>query len=182
MKQHSAQPFDDPDDATETGENADDSIGIADDEYLHRVASRASEIEHTAPWTEHDTTGDLRPSSDEDEDPRWGAVSGKQVEVVRPPAAGRIKSREGLLNMVEAASAPAEESDPGSPVSPVSNASDDMGGLQRATSINLKEGQARHISAGSARLLDLSPRSSTDGKRRSWSADHRLSEASPLSE
>ncbi|KLU86008.1 hypothetical protein MAPG_05027 [Magnaporthiopsis poae ATCC 64411] len=179
-KQRPVQMFEGPDDdMTEAGENADDSAGIADDEYLNRVASRASGMVYPAAWAGHESTGELRPSSDEDDDPRWGAVSGKQPEVVRPSPAGRIKSREGLLNMVRPVTAPDDNSEPGSPTSPaspISNASEDVGRLQRATSINLGQPHARHISAGSARLLDLSPRSSTDIKRKSWSADNRLPE------
>lgn len=179
-KQRPVQMFEGPDDdMTDAGENADDSAGIADDEYLNRVASRASNMVYPAAWAGHESTGELRPSSDEDDDPRWGAVSGKQPEVVRLSPAGRIKSREGLLNMVRPVTAPDDNSEPGSPASPaspLSNASEDVGHVQRATSINLDQAHARHISAGSARLLDLSPRSSTDVKRKSWSADNRLPE------
>jgi hypothetical protein len=39
--------------------------------------------------------------------------------------------------------------------------------MQRATSINLGKGHVRNFSAGSAKLLNLTPRSSVDGKRRS---------------
>lgn len=39
--------------------------------------------------------------------------------------------------------------------------------LERATSIDFKKNHIRHISAGSARLLDLGPRMSGDGKRKS---------------
>ncbi|KAL8285901.1 hypothetical protein RB597_002807 [Gaeumannomyces tritici] len=182
-KQRPVQMFEGPDDdMTEAGENAGDSAGIADDEYLNRVASRSSGTGYPAAWVNNETSGELRPSSDKEDDPRWGAVSGKQPEVVRPSHAGRIKSREGLLNMVRPVTAQGDNSEPGSPTSPASpdsNASEDVGRLQRATSINLGQSHARHISAGSARLLDLSPRSSTDIKRKSWAADNRLSETSP---
>ncbi|KAL8339149.1 hypothetical protein RB598_007455 [Gaeumannomyces tritici] len=182
-KQRPVQMFEGPDDdMTEAGENAGDSAGIADDEYLNRVASRSSGTGYPAAWVNNETSGELRPSGDEKDDPRWGAVSGKQPEVIRPSHAGRIKSREGLLNMVRPVTAQGDNSEPGSPTSPVSpdsNASEDVGRLQRATSINLGQSHARHISAGSARLLDLSPRSSTDIKRKSWAADNRLSETSP---
>jgi hypothetical protein len=41
------------------------------------------------------------------------------------------------------------------------------GGLQRATSVDYKAAHMRHISAGSAKLLDLKPRPSGESKRMS---------------
>jgi hypothetical protein len=39
--------------------------------------------------------------------------------------------------------------------------------VQRAKSVNLGRGHVRNFSAGSAKLLDLTPRTSVDAKRRS---------------
>ncbi|TLD27371.1 hypothetical protein PspLS_05104 [Pyricularia sp. CBS 133598] len=143
--------------------NEDDSVGIADDEYLNRVASRVSAADSSG-WTRRDSTGDAVPSSDEDEGARWGAVSGKQPSLTKPRSVDRIKSREGLLNTVaninEEDNHDKEED---SPVSPSSIIAD----IHRATSVNLGKGHARRISAGSAILLDLSPRASMDAKRAS---------------
>jgi len=51
-------------------------------------------------------------------------------------------------------------------------------GLQRATSINLGKDHVRHISAGSARLLSISPRSSVDTKRLSLPRSQGKNESS----
>ena len=87
---------------------------------------------------------------------KWGAVGRHPTVVHREP---RAKSREGLLNDFDEDSASEAPETPDSP-----NPND---GLQRATSIDLGKKHARHMSAGSARLLDLKPRASTDQKRNS---------------
>lgn len=88
----------------------------------------------------------------------------------------RAKSREGLLTDFQNV----QDSSDSSPVgdSPARTSSrypvTEDSSVYRAMSVDLGKGHARHISAGSARLLDLPPRNSTDLKRLS-------SGSSPLS-
>ena len=73
----------------------DDSTFITDDEYLSRFANHRSS---GSQWTHRKSTGEARPSSDEDEDARWGSVGGRQPTMVQTHVAERMKSREGILN------------------------------------------------------------------------------------
>ena len=143
-------------------ETAHEDASIVDDEYLSRVTRNSASVA----GYNRKSTGEARPSSDEEDDARWGSMKGAQhPTVVHGHTAERMKSREGLLNSF------GEEGESDSGDSPVDSPIDeDMEGegLQRATSINLSKNHARHISAGSARLLNLTPRSSVD-KRRSVS-------------
>ncbi|KAK0746463.1 hypothetical protein B0T18DRAFT_429425 [Schizothecium vesticola] len=135
-----------------------EDASITEDEYLARFA-------HSAPDRQggnRKSTGDPRPSSDgEDlEETHWGTVKGYQPKVVHAHGAGRVKSREGLLKSF------GEEGEVDALVSGPSESGPAGGqGVRRATSINLGKGHARKISAGSARLLSISPRSSVDTKR-----------------
>ena len=93
----------------------------------------------------------------------------------------RIKSREGLLDDFQAG-----EESPGSTYSDESHAADPLhdqeqmsekSSVHEATSVDLaSKGHVKHMSAGSARLLDLPPRSSGEFKRMSSSS----AEKSPL--
>ena len=104
----------------------------------------------------------------------WHGAVGKHPTIVRQGPGKRARSKEGLLNDFQNAEESEESSPSGdSPVSPENIYSS----IQRATSVDLGKGHARHISAGSARLLNLPPRSSTDMKRLSASSGER----SPLS-
>src|SRR5207247_6996809 len=106
-------------------------------------------------------------------DENWGAVSRrpKMVHVT-----GKVKSREGLLGTYgeeeeggddggggggggddDNGNAPAGEDD--EYMTDDAEGSEEQVGLQRATSINLGKSHVRHISAGSAKLLEISPRS-----------------------
>ncbi len=149
------------------GEDDDDVADVADDEYFTRYAPHS-----TSAWARNrKSTGEARPSSDEDDDEaRVRAVGGRIPTVVHGHAAGRIRSSEGLVNTDEGDSD--DVADPDSPTSPTSPISVDLkseeAGLQRATSINLGQGHARHISAGSAKLLELSTRNSVDNKGRGF--------------
>lgn len=112
------------------------------------------------------------PSQDEG---KWHGSLGKQPTIVRQGA--RAKSREGLLNDFQnaedsAESSPSGDSPIGQPfgdyITPPENAL-----IYRATSVDLGKGHARHISAGSAKLLNLPPRSSAEIKRISTSSGER---------
>ncbi|KAL8726591.1 MAG: hypothetical protein Q9166_006626 [cf. Caloplaca sp. 2 TL-2023] len=99
-----------------------------------------------------------------EEEGTWHGAVGRQPTIIRQSA--RAKSREGLLNEYNAE----EESPEPSPIgdSPGGNTSSpDTPFIQRATSVDFGKGHARHISAGSARLLNLPPRSSAEMKRMS---------------
>ncbi|CAK7222469.1 hypothetical protein SBRCBS47491_004875 [Sporothrix bragantina] len=164
----------------------EDSI-VMDDEYLSRLA-RSSTGGGSRADTKHESVGDMLPSSDDeldtvngDADARWGSVNEKRVGSIVMPShrANLVKSREGLMKTFrdgeegsERADSPTSPISPTSMASPISQASSDFNtkeeeaGLQRATSVNLGRGHARHISAGSAKLLEItpSPRNSVDAK------------------
>ena len=87
-------------------------------------------------------------------------ITGRSKEVIN--RGGEIISPFEVENAIVSAAA-----DPDSPISPISIGSKDAeAGVQRATSVNLVRQHARHISAGSAKLLEISPRNSVDQKRR----------------
>ncbi|KAI0486116.1 hypothetical protein F4859DRAFT_469040 [Xylaria cf. heliscus] len=132
----------------QTSEHTEDD-NIVDDEYLNSVVPARS---HRL------STGEARPSSDEEDDlsPKWGAV-GQTPTVIQHSET--MRSREGILQSSddkESASANgSEDDDEGqSPVEP-----------QRATSVRLGKGHFRNFSAGSAKLLEVSPRASSDHRR-----------------
>ena len=110
------------------------------------------------------------------EEGTWHSAVGKHPTIVRQGPGPRARSREGLLNDFQNA----EESEESSPAgdSPVSH--EHFPTIQRATSVDVGKGHARHISAGSARLLNLPPRSSGELKRFSASSG-ASGERSPLS-
>ncbi|TGJ85390.1 hypothetical protein E0Z10_g3365 [Xylaria hypoxylon] len=121
---------------------------IVDDEYLNSVVpARLRRL----------STGEARPSSDEDEDlsPKWGAVG--QIPVIQHSET--MRSREGILQTFGDdkefgnANESEDEGDGQSPVEP-----------QRATSVKLNKGHFRNFSAGSAKLFEISPRQSSDQK------------------
>lgn len=138
-----------------TGED----VSIGDDEYLSRFASSGHERSNL----NRKSTGDARPSSDEGEEARWGSVMGQVPTVVQTHTAERMKSREGLLNSFGEIAETDDGDATGDDNSPIEVPAE----MQRATSINLGKGHVRNFSAGSAKLLNLTPRSSVDGKRRS---------------
>ena len=111
-----------------------------------------------------------------EEEGTWHSAVGRHPTIVRQGA--RAKSREGLLNEFTAG----EGSQDTSPIgdSPDGQAdSPDTPSIQRATSVDIGKGHARHISAGSARLLNLPARLSVDMKRMSASSGERSALGSP---
>ncbi|KAK4098282.1 hypothetical protein N658DRAFT_432316 [Parathielavia hyrcaniae] len=144
-------PESDSDRRLEHGHDVED-MDIVDDDYLSRLAPSHGE---RSAWNGK-STGEARPSSDwGDGEAHWGSVNGQQPTVVRSHPVGRVKSREGLLKSLDTR----EEADQ-------DGSSDGSGevGLHRATSIDYGKAHARRISAGSARLLSITPRSSVDAK------------------
>ncbi|KAM0273523.1 hypothetical protein ACHAQH_008295 [Verticillium albo-atrum] len=150
-----------------SGNNTEEEIEeeLADDEYLSRLATPPHESNMAQLAHGRRSTGDGRPSSDEDEhmtdaDMKWGSVSARQTVMHRQQAA-RIKSSEGLLNTFD------EESNSSSDLieTPL---------VESATSVSYgKKGHVRHMSAGSAKLLDITPRASIDSKGRSPATGER---------
>lgn len=98
-----------------------------------------------------------RPVSDAS-DARWGVVGGQRPNVVEPQAGDFIKSREGLLNTFSDADDGSEMGDDEPLV--VADLETKETGIRRAASAT------RHTK-GSAKLLEITPRSSVDTKRTS---------------
>ena len=123
-------------------------------------------------------------SGTHDEGTTWHSAIGKHPTIVRQGPGPRARSREGLLNDFHSTEAVEDPASPESSPSDHSPSSPEGPMIQRATSVDLGRGHARHISAGSARLLDLPPRNSTETKRlSSASAYSRVSgERSPLAQ
>jgi hypothetical protein len=160
-----------------------EELGMADDEYFKKLTNMPDQ--GRSPYG-HDDRG-RRPSStlmaldtavESDEEtetvvPSQPAEEGQRVQsgVARQPTIvyrrPRIKSTEGLLSVFTndtgdrssktaelVTDSPSQES----PTSPTSDSEPIM--LQRAKSVDLGKGHVRHLSAGSARLLDIHKRSS----------------------
>jgi hypothetical protein len=152
----------------EFGESAEE-LGIAEDEYFSRLTPGPEEQYRI----NRRSTGNLMPSSDEEdggsivspvpsEKTKWGAVPKQATIVHREP---RAKSREGLLNEFDDDSMAEAQGDTPTELTSKGFGDNDVVGLHRATSIDLGKKHARHISAGSARLLDVKPRASGEAKR-----------------
>ncbi|OLN87359.1 hypothetical protein CCHL11_09308 [Colletotrichum chlorophyti] len=116
---------------------------LADDEYLSSLATPSREMlsDERSP---RKSTGDAFPSSDEDDVPngpemKWGSVERQRATVVQPQ---RIVSTQGLLNGLEDISSTSSE-----------NSEGETPKLQRATSVSLSKGPARHVSSGSNNML-----------------------------
>lgn len=132
----------------QTSEHTEDD-NIVDDEYLNSVVPAR---------LHRQSTGEARPSSDEEEDssPKWGAV-GQVPTVIQHSET--MRSREGVLQSsgddkeLGNANESEDDGDGQSPVEP-----------RRATSVRLSKGHFRNFSAGSAKLLEISPRQSSDHK------------------
>lgn len=157
---------------SESGEE----LGIAEDEYFSRLSPGPEEFYKI----HRQSTGNPVPSSDDEEGgslasptsseltTKWGAVA-RQPTVVHHHEP-RAKSREGLLDDFESDSASEHRAEtPDIKRKSYGLAQDiineDESGVHRATSIDFGKHHARHVSAGSARLLDLKPRVSGESKR-----------------
>lgn len=109
--------------------------------------------------------GDASPTPDSAEketNETWHAGLARRPTLVRPR--DRPKSKEGLLNDIQMMDASAEGD-----ISPVegSPVEEEAVEIRRATSVDMGRGHghARQISAGSARLLEIRSRGSTDSRR-----------------
>lgn len=159
--QHAVQESSSNNSPTQGQDTTGEEVSIVDDEYLSRVTNTNYD---RSPALNRKSTGEARPSSD-DEEARWGSVSGHLPTVIQSHTAEGMKSREGLLNSFGEED---DESDDGNLTGGNEHREvDESSDVRRATSINLSSGHVRNFSAGSAKLLDLTPRTSVDGKRRS---------------
>ncbi|CBX93672.1 hypothetical protein IAQ61_003565 [Plenodomus lingam] len=142
-------------------------------DILGRKASSTLMALDVAAESEEETEPAAVVAEDEDEEEEEAKIASETAEVVkssigRQPTIvhrqARVKSAEGLLSMF--ADAPTPSQDPfrddganGAAESPDSPASDgEPMLLQRAKSIDLGRQHVRHLSAGSARLLDIQKR------------------------
>ena len=145
-----------------------DDDGLADDEYLRRLSPNPDDRRSSmlsSGRRASSTLIDLQKEQEQeqpappksllkglDKDEKLHAGIARQPTVVR--AATRAKSREGLLNSYTAEDDKEGSSDDdGEDFSPVATPGEEVQ-LMRAQSVEYK-GHARHISAGSARLLDI---------------------------
>ncbi|KAH8681080.1 hypothetical protein BX600DRAFT_429054 [Xylariales sp. PMI_506] len=129
--------------------NDDDFLKIVDDNKMYRKSS-----------------GEAQPSSDEEDDeddhqsPRWGNVTRMPTITHRRET---MQSREGLLLQSfdddEKEFRIEKDSDDGA------SFGDSPARPQRATSVNLGKTHGRNFSAGSAKLLEITPRPSVDKRR-----------------
>lgn len=149
--------------------------------YEHQTASRQILASDVADDSDDESVLQSQPTGVAEEEGAWRGAIGRHPTIIRQGAGARARSREGLLNDFQAG----DESMESSPVSPepdsqVGQAADhERSFIQSATSIELGKGHARHISAGSARLLNLPPRTSIDMKRLSGSSGERSPLPSP---
>ena len=123
-------------------------------------------------------------AGDSDDDAMLGPTSGSNAQeqgtwhnaVGRHPTivnqGTRARSREGLLNDFQAGES--TESSPTAGDSPLGQLPPpEIPSIQRATSVDFGKGHVRHISAGSARLLNLPARHSGESKRMSSASGER---------
>jgi hypothetical protein len=153
-----------------------EELGMADDEYFRRLSPRPDERRNDTPSRKASSTLmalDAAVDMEEDENPFNTQLSSSEDEELVRKVPGRqptiihrqprVKSTEGLLsfytNDLPTADEPtprtsrADSNTPDSPDSPSFEPGPVM--VQRATSVDLGKRHVRHLSAGSARLLDI---------------------------
>jgi hypothetical protein len=165
-----------------------EELGMSDDEYFKRLTPLPAE-RRPSPYATDDNLGkasstlmtlDAAAESDEEAEPTLASRPGGEEEeekeeefvqsgVARQPTIihrqPRVKSAEGLLSMyldepeTPSGAAEREPETPESPISPVSD--NEPVTVQRAKSVDFGKQHSRHVSAGSARLLDIHKRSGT---------------------
>ncbi|KAF2083197.1 hypothetical protein K490DRAFT_52273 [Saccharata proteae CBS 121410] len=161
--------------------NSYEDLGVPDDEYFRRLTPGPDDYmqigSHEA--VRKPSSNAIGANIDEEPEPTPMEIASPdqaviQQSVVRQPTVvhrdARVKSREGLLSYFQAG-----EDSPRKPSTPIDrpeSAADEFSSpeatVQRASSVNLSKHHVRHLSAGSARLLDIrSSRGSVDRKRSS---------------
>lgn len=166
-----------------------EELGMADDEYFKRLTPQPDE--HSKSTYANDVLGrkpsstlmalDAAAESEEDGEPTPARRTSSEDEEFVKSSVGRqptiihrqprVKSTEGLLSMfLDDKSAPQDpfanpaNTEVETPDSPASDTEPVM--VQRAKSVELGKQHVRHLSAGSARLLDIQKRSSTTSHNR----------------
>lgn len=162
--------------------NSFEELGMADDEYFKRLTPQPDELRRSN--LSSDLLGrkasstlmatlDAAAESEEEDDLTPSARRSQDSEHVKAGVARqptvihrnvRVKSTEGLLTMFDADTPAPEETPQALDTEPDSPHSDDSGEqvtVQRAKSVDFGKHHVRHLSAGSAKLLDIQKRSST---------------------
>ncbi|KAI9683573.1 MAG: hypothetical protein M1829_004876 [Trizodia sp. TS-e1964] len=147
--------------------DSNEDLGVTEDEYFAHISKGSERRRESAglsaglPLAESDDEHAVEGEAGfRKEKGTWHSGFGRQPTVVHHAA--RAKSTEGLLNEF-LGGGDAEKAESPEPESP--DIDSPIFGIQRAKSVDLGSKHARHISAGSARLLDIAPRASTDFKR-----------------
>ncbi|KAF3044037.1 hypothetical protein E8E12_007501 [Didymella heteroderae] len=169
--------------------NSFEELGMADDEYFRRLTPQPDELRRSNLSSEMlrrkasstaMATLDAAAESDEDDKPTPSAQRAQDSEHVKAGVARqptvihrniRVKSAEGLLTMFDADADSPEDSRKTLDMEPDSPQSDDSGEqatVQRAKSVDFGKHHVRHLSAGSAKLLNI--------KRSSTASHSRLSQ------
>ncbi len=172
----------------DVGEEGD----VADDPYFSRLSPGVEERRRSSPNSAlrkaSSTALNVDPESDSEDEPqvpplpdtgneRWHSSLGRQPTLIRQAAQAR--SKEGLLKEYQATEGERgvfedEASELESPDIEHSDLRASSSPIFRAQSVNFGTGHVRHISAGSAKLLDIR-RSSIDSKRQSLPRGERSS-------
>ncbi|KZF23209.1 hypothetical protein L228DRAFT_237796 [Xylona heveae TC161] len=160
-----------------------EALGITEDEYFNRLTpgpDTVLESGETPNATRKPSSTAIGPEESDGEDVlgvraeenegdkgTWHHGLGRQPTVIH--SGKRAKSREGLLNYFQA-----DADDRSVESSPMEDSpNEDVGfegeletpAIERATSVDYKGKHVRHLSAGSAKLLDIPPRASGEGRR-----------------
>lgn len=162
--------------------NSFEELGMADDEYFKRLTPQPDELRRSNLSSEllgrkasstAMATLDAAAESEEENEPTPSARRSQDSEHVKAGVARqptvihrnvRVKSAEGLLTMFDAEGLSPEETSKtlgNEPESPQSDDSEEHATVQRAKSVDFGKNHVRHLSAGSAKLLDIQKRSST---------------------
>ena len=177
------------------GSDVEEAAGVADDPYFSRLSPDAVERRRSSPTSalRRASSTALNLASDSESESerqvpavpdtgneRWHSGLGRQPTLIRQAAQAR--SKEGLLKEYQGTNAETgvpgvlgeETSDPDSPDVEDAELRASSSPILRAQSVNYGSGHIRHISAGSAKLLDIR-HSSTDSKRQSFPRPERSS-------
>ncbi len=146
--------------------NSDEVLGGARSQKPRNLADDSGITGDSDDDAELDPTLSSKPQ----EEGTWHGAVGRHPTIVRQGP--RAKSREGLLNDFQAGES--ADSSPTAGDSPMGQLkAPEIPFIQRATSVDLGKGHVRHISAGSARLLNLPSRNSGESKRMSSASGER---------
>lgn len=181
-----AEPTETPEEATAKSQDECQLTPDPEQSMSYEQSTRLRDILGAGLADDSDDDADVfhsQPAPIAKEEGTWHSAVGRHPTIIRQGPAARARSREGLLNDFQAG----DESMESSPISPEGDSpvgqstSPEKSFIESATSVEIGKGYAhgRHISAGSARLLNLPPRTSIDMKRLSGSSGERSPLPSP---